>query len=49
MILLADDAMARIDAPHFAAAQGHEVLGVTMEGEVLHIVVRKGRLTSSPV
>jgi tRNA 2-thiouridine synthesizing protein A len=40
--LLADDPMARIDVPHFAAAQGHLVLSVTQAGETLHITVQKG-------
>jgi len=39
--LLADDPLARIDVPHFAAAKGYEVLSCEMEGAALAFVVRK--------
>ena len=42
VFLLADDPMARIDVPHFAAAQGHIVLCITQVAETLHITVEKG-------
>jgi tRNA 2-thiouridine synthesizing protein A len=38
--LLADDPLARIDAPHYAAAVGLEVLDVKSEGAVLVIRFR---------
>jgi tRNA 2-thiouridine synthesizing protein A len=38
--LLADDPLARIDAPHYAAAVGLEVLGVQSEGTILIIRFR---------
>jgi tRNA 2-thiouridine synthesizing protein A len=39
--LLADDPLARIDVPHFAAQAGLEVLQVEIEGSVLAVRVRK--------
>jgi tRNA 2-thiouridine synthesizing protein A len=39
--LLADDPMARIDVPHFAAAGGHEVMTVEDEGPAVAFIVRK--------
>jgi len=39
--LIADDPMARIDAPHFAMQAGHEVVAVTETAGVLAIRVRK--------
>lgn len=39
--LLADDPMARIDVPHFAAANGHEVITVETEGQAMAFTVRK--------
>ena len=39
--LLADDPMARIDAPHFAAQAGHGVVAVVETDGVLRISVRK--------
>ncbi|MHB8284414.1 MAG: sulfurtransferase TusA family protein [Caulobacteraceae bacterium] len=42
VVLLADDPMARIDVPHFAAGQGHLVLSVTQAAETLRITVQKG-------
>ncbi|MBA3812368.1 MAG: sulfurtransferase TusA family protein [Caulobacteraceae bacterium] len=45
--LLADDPLARIDVPHFAAEAGVEVLALEVEGTVISILVRnpaqKGR------
>jgi tRNA 2-thiouridine synthesizing protein A len=40
--LIADDAMARIDAPHFARQAGHEVISITEAAGVLSIRVKKG-------
>ena len=40
--LLADDPMARIDVPHFAAGSGHALTATTTEGSVLRFWVRKG-------
>ena len=40
--LLADDPLARIDVPHFAAGQGCEVISCNQDGPVLAFVVRKG-------
>lgn len=40
--LLATDPMARIDAPHFAAQAGHQVVHIAEDGGVLTIVVAKG-------
>jgi tRNA 2-thiouridine synthesizing protein A len=40
--LVADDPMARIDVPHFAAGAGHELSATTTEGSVLRFWVRKG-------
>ena len=39
--LLADDPMARIDVPHFAAAGGHEVVATEDQGSAVLFVVRK--------
>jgi tRNA 2-thiouridine synthesizing protein A len=39
--LIADDPMVRIDAPHFAAEAGLEVLGVVDEAGALAVRVRK--------
>jgi tRNA 2-thiouridine synthesizing protein A len=39
--LLADDPMARIDVPHFAAAAGHEVVAVEDQGSAVAFTVRK--------
>ena len=39
--LLADDPMARIDAPHFAAAAGLELLSLADENGALTVRVRK--------
>jgi len=39
--LIADDPMARIDAPHFAIQAGHEVLTITETAGVMSIRVRK--------
>ena len=40
--LLADDPLARIDVPHFAAAKGHQVLSCESDGTGLVFVVQKG-------
>lgn len=40
--LLADDPMARIDVPHFAAGAGHRVLSIDPDGEALRFRVQKG-------
>ena len=39
--LLADDPLARIDVPHFAAALGLEILDRTEEGPALSFLVAK--------
>ncbi len=39
--LLADDPMARIDVPHFAAAAGVRIESLVVEGETLDAVIRK--------
>lgn len=39
--LLADDPLARIDIPHFAAAAGAEVMSLERDGVATIIVVRK--------
>jgi tRNA 2-thiouridine synthesizing protein A len=39
--LLADDPMARIDVPHFAAEAGIEVLEFAGDGSALNFLVRK--------
>ena len=40
--LLADDPLARIDVPHFAAGKGCEVLSCEQQGSEFVFVVRKG-------
>jgi tRNA 2-thiouridine synthesizing protein A len=39
--LIADDPMARIDAPHYAGEAGLEVLGIADEDGTLSVRVRK--------
>lgn len=39
--LLADDPLARIDVPHFAAGAGLEILERSEEGRTLSFLVRK--------
>jgi tRNA 2-thiouridine synthesizing protein A len=39
--LIADDPLARIDAPHFAREAGLEVLSVSEEGGAISVRVRK--------
>ena len=39
--LLADDPMARIDAPHYAAQAGLEMMALETEGPLIIVVVRK--------
>jgi tRNA 2-thiouridine synthesizing protein A len=39
--LLADDPMARVDVPHFAAQGGHEVVEQSQEGAVLSFLIKK--------
>jgi len=39
--LVCDDPLARIDAPHFAAQAGLEVVDLTVEGDILIVRVRK--------
>ena len=46
VVLLADDPMARIDVPHFAAQAGHVVVDCRPEGAVLCFSVRKGASTA---
>ena len=40
--LLADDPMARIDVPHFAAENGHQMLAPDVDGAALSFTVQKG-------
>ena len=42
VVMLADDPMARIDVPHFAAQAGHELIATLQEGEAIRFSVRKG-------
>ena len=39
--LLADDPMARIDVPHFAAEAGHQVIAVEPQDQAIAFTVRK--------
>jgi tRNA 2-thiouridine synthesizing protein A len=39
--LLADDPMARIDAPHYVAQAGLEMMALETEGPLIIVVVRK--------
>lgn len=39
--LLADDPLARIDVPHFAAEAGVELLALKVEGTAISVLVRK--------
>ena len=39
--LLADDPMARIDVPHYAAERGYEVIDMISEGPTTQFRVRK--------
>ncbi len=39
--LITDDPLARIDAPHFVAAAGHDLIGISEKNGVLSIRVRK--------
>ena len=41
VLLIADDPMARIDAPHFVAENGHRLLEASQSGEVLRFLVEK--------
>lgn len=40
--LRADDPMAKVDVPHFAAQAGHEVVSTEQDGAGLSFLVRKG-------
>jgi tRNA 2-thiouridine synthesizing protein A len=42
VVLLADDPMARIDAPHFVAAQGHTLVSMSETADGMRFVVQKG-------
>jgi tRNA 2-thiouridine synthesizing protein A len=39
--LLADDPMARIDVPHFAAEAGARIVSLAQEGETIEILIHK--------
>ena len=39
--LLSDDPLARIDAPHFVAQAGLELLGIEVSGAIVSVRVRK--------
>lgn len=40
--VLATDAMAAIDLPHFCVQAGHEFLGASPEGEATAYLIRRG-------
>ena len=40
--VLADDPLARIDIPHFAAANGHTLVSLTVDAGTIRAEVRKG-------
>lgn len=42
VIVLADDALAKIDIPHFATSSGHAIMGLTVENGVVRAMIRKG-------
>jgi tRNA 2-thiouridine synthesizing protein A len=42
VLLLSDDPLARVDIPHYAAAQGHSVLSLLVEDDVLRALVARG-------
>jgi tRNA 2-thiouridine synthesizing protein A len=42
VVLLADDPLAKIDIPHFAAANGHVVTALSVENGVIRASIRKG-------
>ncbi len=47
--LLADDPLAKLDVPHFARANGLEVLEASPQGEAMRFVVRRpGRVPAPP-
>lgn len=48
LVLLADDPMARIDVPHFAAARGCRVLSIEPEGSALRFTVQAGNAAGEP-
>jgi len=39
--LLADDPMARIDVPHFAASAGARIESLVVEGQTLNVLISK--------
>lgn len=39
--LIADDPMAKIDVPHFASSNGHELVATEPHGEAVAFTVRK--------
>lgn len=41
LLLIADDPLARIDAPHFAQQAGYQVLSISEEDGALSVRVRK--------
>lgn len=41
LTVLADDAMAAIDIPHFCAEQGHELLSHGKQGKTLSFTIRR--------
>ena len=42
VLLIADDPMARLDAPLFISEGGHRLLDLSQSGEVLRFLVEKG-------
>jgi len=41
LILLADDPMVRIDAPHYAREAGHHLVSIDAGTEVIRVTIRK--------
>lgn len=46
--LIADDPLARIDVPHYAAAKGHEVISIESDDGPLIFTLRKGERSHPP-
>jgi tRNA 2-thiouridine synthesizing protein A len=42
VLVLADDPLAKIDIPHFAQVNGHQVVDLSVQNGVVRIIVRKG-------
>lgn len=46
--LLATDAMAAVDVPHFCAQGGHSLLAVTETGQLREFLIRRGGPAGTP-